>query len=128
MTEYIEFEDWLKYQVLDPKTLSSEAKKAFRMNYDKLKTEGNLPSKTSSDKKSKYDLAKFKNPDGSLNIDYALEVAKQSLEESKNNKEQKDVPEDLSKLKTKDFVNKNGKIDINFALKVAAKSASQCKG
>ena len=48
MTEYIEFEDWLKYQVLDPKTLSSEAKKAFRMNYDKLKTEGNLPSKTSS--------------------------------------------------------------------------------
>lgn len=121
MVEYVEFEDWLKDKVLNPQTLLPEAKKAFQENYEKLKKEGNLPLKNS---KEKYDLDKFKNPDGSLNIDYALDVARQSLAQHKNNSEEKNIPEDLSKLKPKDFTNKNGKIDINFTLKVAAKSAS----
>lgn len=122
MVDYIEFEDWLKEEVLDPRTLHPEAKKAFQENYDKLKKEGNLPQKKP---KGKYDLDKFKNPDGSINIDYALEAAKQSLNEHKNNNEKKNIPEDLSKLKPKNFTDTNGKIDINFALKVAAQAASQ---
>lgn len=124
MVEYIEFEDWLRGKILDPGTLLPEARKAFQENYEKLKSEGNLPKKNP---KEKYDLNKFKNPDGSLNIDYALDIARQSLNEHKNNDEKHNIPEDLSKLKPKDFVDAHGKIDINFALKVASQAASRCR-
>lgn len=122
MVEYIEFEDWLKEKVLDPEALLPESLKAFQENYEKLKKEGNLPQKNSKDK---YDLDKFKNPDGSLNIDYALDAARQSLNEHKNNHKETKIPEDLSKLEPKDFTDTKGKIDINFALKVAAQASSQ---
>lgn len=75
MIEYVKFEDWLKEQVIDAEYLLPEAKKAFRENYEKLKAEGNLPKAKQAEKDTKYELEKFQNPDGSLNIDYALETA-----------------------------------------------------
>ena len=129
MTEYITFENWLETQVLDVNAISPEAKKAFQHNYETLKHHGELPEKTAAADKGKYDLDKFKNPDGSLNIDYALQVARQSAEKHQESKQpDKEVPEDLKKLKTEDFKNKNGTIDISFALNVAAKAAAQSRG
>ena len=112
MIEYVKFEDWLKEQVIDAEYLLPEAKKAFR------------------EKDTKYELEKFQNPDGSLNIDYALETARQSLAEHREKQEggkNKRIPQDLSKLTPKDFSKKDGKIDIDFALKVAMQTAAQSK-
>lgn len=96
MIEYVKFEDWLKEQVIDAEYLLPEAKKAFRENYEKLKAEGNLPKAKQAEKDTKYELEKFQNPDGSLNIDYALETARQSLaehrEKQEGRKKQKDSP------------------------------------
>ncbi len=130
MIKYVKFEDWLKEQVIDAEYLLPEAKKAFRENYEKLKAEGNLPKAKQAEKDTKYELEKFQNPDGSLNIDYALETARQSLAEHREKQEggkNKRIPQDLSKLTPKDFSKKDGKIDIDFALKVAMQAAAQSK-
>lgn len=116
MTEYVKFEDWLKEQVIDAEYLLPEALKAFRENYEKLKAEGNLPKAKQVEKDTKYELEKFQNPDGSLNIDYALETARQSLAEHREKQEggkNKRIPQNLSKLTPKDFTKKDGKIDID---------------
>ncbi len=117
MTEYVKFEDWLKEQVIDAEYLLPEALKAFRENYEKLKAEGNLPKAKQVEKDTKYELEKFQNPDGSLNIDYALETARQSLAEHREKQEggkNKRIPQNLSKLTPKTSPKKTAKLTLTL--------------